>query len=93
VTKRRTHQEVSLFNDPARDSKKKKKVVRKIQTDYSDENGVETFCLVCMDGYSKSVAGVVRVQYTQCQMWAHEKRRGATSWGYICPSCKSDVPD
>ena len=31
--------------------------MRKIQTDCSDENGGETFCLVCMDGYSKSVAG------------------------------------
>jgi hypothetical protein len=59
VAKGKTHQtgsRKSLFNNPARDSKKKK-IVRKIQTHCSDENGGETFCLVCMDRYSKSVAG------------------------------------
>ena len=35
----------------------KKQLVRKIQKDCSDENGGETYCLVCMDRYSKSVAG------------------------------------
>jgi hypothetical protein len=58
VAKGKTHQtgsRKSLCNNPARDSKKKK-IVRKIQTKCSDENGGET-CLVCMDRYSKSVAG------------------------------------
>lgn len=48
VAKVKTHQagsRKSLFNNPARDSKKKK-IVRKIQTNCSDENGGETFCLV-----------------------------------------------
>jgi hypothetical protein len=45
-----------LFNKAARDSKKKQ-IVRKIQKDCSDENAWETFCLVCMDRYSKSLAG------------------------------------
>jgi hypothetical protein len=39
------------FDNPERDSKKKRKIVRKIQTDCSDENGGETFCLVSVDTY------------------------------------------
>lgn len=95
VAKGKTHQtgsRKSLFNNPARDSKKKK-IVRKIQTHCSDENGGETFCLVCMDRYSKGVAGEKWVQCTQCQMWAHEKCTAGVSWGYICCNCKSDVSD
>jgi hypothetical protein len=60
------------FDNPERDSKKTRKIVRKFQTDCSDKNGGEIFCLVCMDRYSNSVAGEIRVQCTQCQMWAHE---------------------
>jgi hypothetical protein len=40
----------------------RRKSSKKIQTNCSDENGGETFCLVCSDGYSKSVAGKVWVQ-------------------------------
>jgi hypothetical protein len=61
------------FDNPERDSKEKREIVREIQTDCSDENGGETFCLVCMDTYCSIVAGEIRVQCTQCQMWAHEK--------------------
>jgi hypothetical protein len=39
------------FDNPERDSKKKSKIVRKIQTDCSDENGGKIFCLVSMDTY------------------------------------------
>jgi hypothetical protein len=55
-----------LFNKAARDSKKKQ-IVRKIQKDCSDENDGETFCLVCMDTYSKSVAGEIWVQCTRAK--------------------------
>ena len=85
VTKGKTHQKGCkrrLLNKAARDSKKKQ-IVRKIQMDCSDENSGETFCLVCMDRYSKSVAGEIWVQCTQCQMWAHEKCTAGVSWGYI----------
>jgi hypothetical protein len=61
------------FDNPERDSMKKRKIVRKIQTDCSGENGGETFCLVSTDTYCNSVAGEIWVQCTQCQMWAHEK--------------------
>jgi hypothetical protein len=61
------------FDNPERYSKKKRKIVRKIQTDCSDESGGETFCLVSTDTYCNSVAGEMWVQCTQCQMWAHEK--------------------
>jgi hypothetical protein len=37
------------FDNPEKDPKKKTKIVRKIQTDCSDKNGGEIFCLVCMD--------------------------------------------
>jgi DNA-directed RNA polymerase subunit RPC12/RpoP len=95
VAKGKTHQtgsRKSLFNNPARDSKKKK-IVRKIQTNCSDENGGETFCLVCMDRYSESLAREKWVQCTQCQMWANVKCTAGVSWGYICCNCKSDVSD
>jgi hypothetical protein len=95
VTKGKTHQRRSkrcLVNKAARDSKKKQ-IVRKIQKDCSDENACETFCLVCMDRYSKSLGGEIQVQCTQCQMWAREKYTCGVSWGYICPNCKSDVSD
>jgi hypothetical protein len=81
------------FDNPERDSKKKRKILRRIQTDCSDENGGETFCLVPMDTYCNSVAGEIWVQCTQCQMWAHKKLTSGVSWGYICPNCKSDVSD
>jgi hypothetical protein len=61
VTKGKTHQRGSkrcLFNKNARDSKKEQ-IVRKIQKDCSDENAWETFCLVYMDRYSKSLAGKI----------------------------------
>jgi hypothetical protein len=45
-----TKQEVP-FDNPERDSKKKRKIVRKIQTGCSDENGGETSCLVSVDTY------------------------------------------
>jgi hypothetical protein len=61
------------FDNPERDSKKNRKMLRKIQTDCSDENDGETFCLVSKDTYCNSVAGEIRVQCTQCQLWAHEK--------------------
>jgi hypothetical protein len=61
------------FDNPERDSKKKKKIVRKIHTDCSEDNGGETFCLVSMDTYCNSVVGKIWVQCTQCQMWAHKK--------------------
>jgi hypothetical protein len=97
VTKGKIRQEGSkrcLFNKAAGDSKRKQ-IVRKIQKDCSDENDGETFCLVCMDRYSKSLAGELWVQCTQWQMWAHEKCTSGVSWGYtcICPNCKSDVSD
>jgi hypothetical protein len=95
VTKGKIHQKGSkrcLFNKAARDSKKKL-IVRKIQKDCADENAWETFCLVCMDRYSKSSEGELWVQCNQCQMWAHEKCNSCVSWGYICPNCKSDVSD
>jgi hypothetical protein len=87
VTRGKTHQKGSkrrLFNKAARDSKKKT-IVRKIQKDCSDENDGETFCLVCMDRYSKSVAGEIWVQCTQCQMWAHEKCTAGVSLGVYLP--------
>jgi hypothetical protein len=95
VTKGKTHQKGNkrwLFNKATRDSKKKQ-IVRKIQKDCSDENAWETFCLVCMDRYSNSLAGELRVQCIQCQMSAHEKCTSGVFWGYICPNCKSDVSD
>jgi hypothetical protein len=61
------------FDNSERDSKKRRKIVRKIQTDCSDKNGAEIFCLVCVYRYSTSVAGEIWVQHTQCQMQAHEK--------------------
>jgi hypothetical protein len=70
VTKGKTHQKGSkrcLFNKTARDSKKKQ-IVRKIQKDCSHENSWEIFCSVCMDRHSKSLAGELWVQCTQCQM-------------------------
>jgi hypothetical protein len=87
VTKGKTHQKGSkrcLFNKAARDSKKKQ-TVRKIQKGCSDENAWETFCLVCMGRYSKSLAGEVWVQCTQCQMWAHEKCSSGVSRGVYLP--------
>jgi hypothetical protein len=90
VTRGKPHQKGStrrLFNKAARDSKKEQ-IVRKIQKLCSDENAWETFCLVCMDRYSKSLAGELWVQCTQCQMWAHEKCTSGVSWGYIFPDCK-----
>jgi hypothetical protein len=39
------------FDNPERDSKKKRKIVGKIQTDCSNENDGVTFCLVSMDTY------------------------------------------
>jgi hypothetical protein len=97
ATKGKTHQKGTkrcLFNKAVRDSKEKE-IVRKIQKDCSDENAWETFCLVCMDRYSKSLAGEIWVQCTQSQMWAHEKCTSGVSCGYtcICPNCKSDVSD
>jgi hypothetical protein len=61
------------FNNPERDSKKKRKIARKIQTDCVDEHCGETFCLVSMDTHGNSVEGEIWVQCIQCQMWAHEK--------------------
>jgi hypothetical protein len=61
------------FDNPERDSKKNRKIVRTIRTDCSEENGGETFCLVSMDTYGNSVAGKRWVQCIQCQMWAHER--------------------
>jgi hypothetical protein len=49
------------FDNPERDSKKKRKIVRKIQTDCSDKNGGETFRLVSMDTYCNSLAGEIWV--------------------------------
>jgi hypothetical protein len=63
----------SPFDNPERDSKKKRKIVRKIQTDCSDGSGGEIFCLVSVDTYCNSVPGEIWVQCTQCQMWAHGK--------------------
>jgi hypothetical protein len=60
VTKGKRTSEVKQeapFDNPERDSNKKSKIVRKIQTDCSDESGGETFCLVSMDTYCISVAG------------------------------------
>jgi hypothetical protein len=54
------------FDNLERDSKKKRKIARKIQTDCSDENGGETFCLVSMETQGNSVAGKILVQRTQC---------------------------
>jgi hypothetical protein len=62
-------------------------------SDCSEENVGETFCLVSMDTYWNIVAGEIRVQCTHCQMWAHEKCTSGVSWGYICPNCKLDVSD
>jgi hypothetical protein len=66
VTKGKTLQKGNkrcLFNKAARDSKKKQ-TVRKIRKDCSDENAWKTFCLICMDRYSKSLAREIWVQCT-----------------------------
>jgi hypothetical protein len=88
VTKGKTHQKGRtrcLFNKVTRDSRKKQ-IVRKIQKDCSDENAWETLCSVCMDRYSKCLAGELWVQCTQCQMWGHENALLAFPGGIFAPT-------
>jgi hypothetical protein len=74
------------FDNGERDSKKRRKMVRKLQTDCWEKSGGETYCLVSMDRYLYSVAIEVWVQCTQCQVWAHEKCTVGVSWDVFFPT-------
>jgi hypothetical protein len=73
------------FGKPAKESKHKLKV-NKAQINFVKEYDEETFCLFCMDSFSKSVDGEEWVQCIHYQLWAHEKSTGGVSLGLICPS-------
>ncbi|XP_047135156.1 uncharacterized protein LOC124812472 [Hydra vulgaris] len=47
----------------------------------------ECFCLVCVGMFSKSKAGEVWVQCTQCHLWAHESCIIGKSLFFICNNC------
>lgn len=81
-----------------REHKKKKKIVKKNvfstknKTTYesSSDSEEETFCLVCCDKYSNSLASEEWVQCLGCKLWAHSKCIKGSSKIFYCLNCNSD---
>jgi hypothetical protein len=67
-------------------TKKKKKTTRKTQTYRSVNGGGETFCFVCTDCYSNSVARETWVQCTRRQIWLSVKCSAGVPWETFAPN-------
>ena len=69
--------------------KKQSEKSKRVHGDEDSSNEEESFCLVCMEPFSKSKPREVWIQCRMCKLWAHE---GCTDKDlfYTCPNCNSD---
>lgn len=66
---------------------KRRKIAK--ESDTSEEENDETFCLVCLEAYTSSKGGEKWVQCIECKNWSHEECTKQNNL-YICHNCESE---
>lgn len=89
IEERKRAQELKKAKKSVLGARKKNKKPTNNQDDDDDSEEEESFCLVCLNAFSKSKSREVWVQCYECKLWSHE----ACTPGfptYLCHNCDSD---